>query len=133
MRTYKMTTKTKLKSLLLLLFLIPVLSFAEVKLPKLVSDGMILQRDANVRIWGWAANGEKVTIRFMDAAYAASANDKGEWEVMLPKMEAGGPYKMEITASNSITINDILVGRCLGLFRSIKYAVLVKRFDNLSG
>jgi len=105
-----MTTKTKLKSLLLLLFLIPVLCFAEVKLPKLVSDGMILQRDANVRIWGWAANSEKVTIRFMDATYTATANDNGAWEVMLPKMKAGGPFKMEINASNSITINDILVG-----------------------
>ena len=105
-----MKTKTKLKSLLLVLFLIPVLCFAEVKLPKLVSDGMILQRDANVRIWGWAANSEKVTIRFMDATYTATANDKGQWEVMLPKMKAGGPFKMEINASNSITINDILVG-----------------------
>ena len=105
-----MKTKTKLKSLILVLFLIPVLCFAEVKLPKLVSDGMILQRDANVRIWGWAANSEKVTIRFMDATYTATANDNGAWEVMLPKMKAGGPFKMEINASNSITINDILVG-----------------------
>ena len=105
-----MTTTTKLKSLLLLLFLIPVLSIAEVKLPKLVSDGMVLQRDANTRIWGWAANGEKIIIRFMDAIYTATANDKGEWAVMLPKMKAGGPYKMEISASNAITINDILIG-----------------------
>ena len=105
-----MTTITKLKGLLFLFFLIPVLSYAEVKLPKLVSDGMILQRDANVRIWGWAANSEKVTIRFMDVTYTAKANDIGEWEVLLPKMRAGGPYKMEISASNSITINDILIG-----------------------
>jgi len=105
-----MKANTKLKSLLLVLFLIPILCFAEVKLPKLVSDGMILQRDANVRIWGWAANSEKVTIRFMDATYTATANDNGAWEVMLPKMKAGGPFKMEINASNSITINDILVG-----------------------
>jgi sialate O-acetylesterase len=105
-----MITKTNMKSLFLLLLLIPVFSFAEVKLPKLVSDGMVLQRDANIRIWGWAANGEKVTIRFMDATYTATANDKGNWEVMLPKMKAGGPYKMEVAASNSITINDILIG-----------------------
>jgi len=103
-------TTTKLKSLLILLFLIPVLSIAEVKLPKLVSDGMVLQRDANTRVWGWAANGEKITIRFMDATYTATANNKGDWEVKLPKMKAGGPYKMEIAASNSITINDILIG-----------------------
>jgi len=105
-----MTSKTKLRIVLLFLLSIPVISVSQVRLPKLVSDGMVLQRDANVRIWGWAANGEKITIRFLDATYNATANDKGEWEVMLPKLKAGGPYAMQIDASNSITINDILVG-----------------------
>ena len=105
-----MTSKTKLRIVLLFLLSIPVISFSQVRLPKLVSDGMVLQRDANVRIWGWAANGEKLSIRFMDATYTATANDKGEWEVMLPKLKAGGPYAMQIDASNSITINDILIG-----------------------
>ncbi len=105
-----MKTNAKLRSLLSLLLLIPVISFSQVKLPKLVSDGMVLQREANVRIWGWAANGEKVSVRFIDATYNATANEKGEWEVMLPRLKAGGPYKMEINASNSVTINDILIG-----------------------
>ena len=105
-----MTSKTKLRIVLLFLLSFPVISFCQVRLPKLVSDGMVLQRDANVRIWGWAANGEKLSIRFIDATYNATANDKGEWEVMLPKLKAGGPFKMEINASNAITINNILVG-----------------------
>jgi len=105
-----MSTKKNLRSLFLFVLLFPTIAYAEVKLPKLVSDGMVLQRDANVRIWGWASNGEKVNIRFMDAVYTSTANGNGEWEVMLPKMKAGGPYKMELNASNSITINDILVG-----------------------
>lgn len=81
-----MKIKIKLKSLFLLFFLIPALSFGEVKLPKLVSDGMVLQRDAHLRIWGWASEGEKVTVLFMDETYHATASEKGEWEVMLPKL-----------------------------------------------
>jgi len=110
MNFINMTSKTKLRIVLLFLLSFPVISFCQVRLPKLVSDGMVLQRDANVRIWGWAANGEKLSIRFIDATYNATANDKGEWEVMLPKLKAGGPFKMEINASNAITINNILVG-----------------------
>lgn len=103
-------TKTKLGNLIFLFFLIPAVSFSQVKLPKLVSDGMVLQRDASIRIWGWASAGEKITIRFNDSKYNVVADKNGNWEVMLPKMKAGGPYEMQIDATNSITINNILIG-----------------------
>ena len=83
---------------------------AQVKLPKLISDGMVLQRDANVKIWGWAGSNEEVSIGFMDSTYSVTANEDGEWSILLPELEAGGPYTMDIKASNSITINDIMVG-----------------------
>ena len=83
---------------------------AEVKLPKLVSDGMVLQRDANVKIWGWASDGEKIFVHFIDSTYSTAANKNGEWEVVLSGLKAGGPYTMQINASNSITMNDIVVG-----------------------
>jgi sialate O-acetylesterase len=51
-----------------------------------------------------------ISIRFMDATYKTTANNNGEWEVMLPKLKAGGPYDMQIDASNSIIISDILIG-----------------------
>ena len=51
---------------------------AEVKLPKLISDGMVLQMDANVRIWGWASEGEKITIHFIDSIYNTTANKNGK-------------------------------------------------------
>jgi sialate O-acetylesterase len=82
----------------------------QVKLPKLISDGMVLQRDAELRIWGWAASGEKISIRFLNSTYRTEADDKGDWEVKLPKLKAGGPYEMQINASNSITIHGIVVG-----------------------
>jgi len=105
-----MITNSKLRYLVLFFFLISVISYSQVRLPKLIGDGMVLQRDANVRIWGWASPGEKIAIQFIGSTYNTTANSNGEWEVMLPELKAGGPYVMKINASDSLTINDILVG-----------------------
>ena len=99
-----------IKKSIFLIFLISTISFSQVKLPKLISDGMVLQRNANVRIWGWASDGEKITIHFIDSTYHTTTKKNGEWEVKLAELKAGGPYAMQIDASNSITINDILIG-----------------------
>jgi sialate O-acetylesterase len=82
----------------------------QVRLPKLVSDGMVLQRDAIIKIWGWAAKGEKVNVSFLNNSYTAVADENGGWQIELPKLSAGGPYEMRINAGNSITIHDILIG-----------------------
>lgn len=85
-------------------------SFSQVKLPKLISDGMVLQRDLPVKIWGWAAPNEIVKINFVKSTYKTQANKNGEWEITLPKMKAGGPFEIKIEASNSIIVKDILIG-----------------------
>jgi sialate O-acetylesterase len=105
-----MIARSKVRILLVFLLLIPVITYSQVRLPKLIADGMVLQREAKVSIWGWASNGEKISIHFVDSTYQTTANSKGEWRVLLPKLKAGGPYKMQIDASNSISINDILIG-----------------------
>jgi len=104
------TRSNLLKQILIMSYFLVTSLSAEVKLPKLVGDGMVLQRDAQVKIWGWASQGEKITIHFIDSTYQTTANKNGEWEVKLSNLKAGGPYSMQINASNSITINDILVG-----------------------
>jgi len=71
---------------------------------------MILQRDAHIKIWGWAKPREKVRIQFMDKSYYATTSDQGRWEVRLSPAHAGGPYDMKITASNSIYLKNILIG-----------------------
>ena len=83
---------------------------AQIKLPKLISDGMILQRDTKIKIWGWAAANEDVIVSFKKNTYTTSANKNGEWEVKLPKQKSGGHYTMNISASNFIEINDIYFG-----------------------
>ena len=106
-----MRSPTKRSALILiLLFLIALPSFSQVKLPRLISDGMILQRNARVKIWGWAANHEQVSIAFRDTVYHTTANDKGEWFVTVNGLKAGGPYTMTVSASNSIAINNIMIG-----------------------
>ena len=86
------------------------ISYAQVKLPALVRDSMILQRDKPVNIWGWAAANENVTVRFNGKQYRARADKGGNWSVTLPPVKAGGPYNMEIRGKNTIRLKDILFG-----------------------
>jgi sialate O-acetylesterase len=94
----------------LVCFLTVVTSFGQIRLPKLISDSMVLQRDAKIRIWGWATKNEKVNILFNQKKYSTKAGADGKWIVWLPPMKAGGPYSMEITATNKITLKEILIG-----------------------
>jgi sialate O-acetylesterase len=103
--------QTKLKILIIIFsFFISVSTSGKVELPKLISDGMVLQRNAEVKIWGWAEAGEKVSINFNGIKYATTTGKCGKWAVTLSNMKAGGPYNMEIKADNNIIIKDILVG-----------------------
>jgi sialate O-acetylesterase len=85
-------------------------AICQVRLPHLISDGMVLQRDTRVKIWGWAAPGEKVTIRFNDSTYTTMAGTDSAWAIIIAAEKAGGPYTMDIQASNRITIKNILIG-----------------------
>jgi sialate O-acetylesterase len=97
-------------SILLLLVLVFKTTFGQVKLPRLVRDSMILQRDTKIKIWGWAAKDEKVSIKFNNKSYKTKAGTDGKWSILLSPMKAGGPYTMDISGSNKITLKDILIG-----------------------
>lgn len=100
------------KNLFLLFFCMLVASAVEgaIRLPKLVSNGMVLQRDAKLKIWGWADAGETVQLDFNGKIYKAKADAEGNWMLTLPKQKAGGPYKMIFSASNTVVVDDILIG-----------------------
>ncbi|MCR5888158.1 sialate O-acetylesterase [Hymenobacter sp. J193] len=83
---------------------------ATVRLPRLVGSHMVLQRDARLPLWGWAAPGEKVSLTFQGKTYAAQPDASGKWTLTLPAMPAGGPYTMTIKGSNTLELTDILVG-----------------------
>ncbi len=99
------------KRILLVLFLTSVgTTFAQIKLPQLISDNAILQRDTELKIWGWADNDEKVTLNFNGEEFTTTANEEGKWEIDFPAQKAGGPYKMTFSASNKVEVNNILFG-----------------------
>src|SRR5947207_6563605 len=101
--------KSNIRSLFALLaFAVP--AGASVKLPAVLSDRMVLQQGAPVRIWGWADPGEAVTVNFLGQKPSATADSSGKWKVFLQPVPAGGPYKMTVTGQNTVELKDILVG-----------------------
>lgn len=82
----------------------------EFKLPRLVSDGMVLQRDTKIKIWGYDKEGQSITVHFNEKTYNGVTGSNGKWEVMLDEVEAGGPYSMKIEGSSTAVVNDILIG-----------------------
>ena len=103
--------KKKGIALLLIGLLAPLMLFAQgvgkIRLPKLISDCMVLQRDVDLKLWGWADAGTKVTVRFNGNYFETETDANGEWQVVLPPQKAGGPYLLEV---NEMVIRDVLVG-----------------------
>jgi sialate O-acetylesterase len=101
------------RHLIVIGFLFIVLSlpvYPNVRLPMLISDGMVLQRDAVIKLWGWASPGEKVTVKFIGKVYRTTTGSDGKWKIALPAIKAGGPFTMSLSGKNHITLNDILIG-----------------------
>lgn len=107
---YARNDGTSLVVAFLCLFLLSGSCFGQVKLPRLISDGMVLQRNTELKIWGWAAPNESVTVTFNKKRYQAKTDAKGDWFVKLSPIKEPGPFEMKIDASNHIIIKDILVG-----------------------
>ncbi|MDD4889789.1 MAG: sialate O-acetylesterase [Phycisphaerae bacterium] len=83
---------------------------ADVKLPNIFGDNMVLQRDAKVAVWGKADAGEQVTVTVGDAKATATADKDGKWRMELPPMKAGGPIEVVVAGKNTITLKNVLVG-----------------------
>ncbi len=92
-----------------LLFL-PATSHAAVRMPSVFGSHMVLQREMEVPVWGWADPGEEVTVSFRDQEEATVAGEDGTWMVRLMPLSVGEPGVLEVTASNTLTFEDVLVG-----------------------
>lgn len=99
---------------LLLLFVMGLLltpnARAEVALPSIFSDHMVLQRGEAVPVWGFANPGEAVTVTIGEQSESAIADDQGHWRVDFASMDAGGPLTITVKGMNTLTIKDVLVG-----------------------
>ncbi|RKU17993.1 9-O-acetylesterase [Candidatus Poribacteria bacterium] len=95
-----------------------VLVYSEVTLPRVIGSNMVLQRDMQAPIWGWASAGEEVTITLSAEAEDVEplfsttmvADAEGNWQVKLPAMAAGGPYTLRVKGSNTLELTNVLFG-----------------------
>ena len=84
---------------------------ADVRLPSVFADHMVLQRGKAVPVWGWAEKGEKVTVSFAGQTKSATAGDDGRFEVKLDALEASAEGReLKVKGANEITVADVLVG-----------------------
>ncbi len=85
-------------------------SLAEVKVPPVFSDHMVLQRDLAAPVWGTAEAGEEVAVSIAGQSHTAKADAEGNWSMKLKPLKAGGPHVLSIKGSNNVVLKDVLVG-----------------------
>ena len=102
---------SKLRAALALhMFLLASALTAQIKLPAMFSDNMVLQRDLKIPIWGTAPAGSSVTVQLQQQRKTAKANAEGKWRVNLEAMPAGGPYQLVVTGNATITFSNVMIG-----------------------
>ena len=105
--------KISSKYLILLSFLFTSNIFAQIKLPSIFSDNMILQQQTYAAIWGWSGSKAKIIVitSWDGKKYYCNANDEGNWKTYINTPSAGGPYEISVSDSKSkILIKNILIG-----------------------
>ena len=87
-------------------------ALADIKLPAIIGNDMVLQQGGKVPIWGWADPGEEVMVgvSWQTMKWAVTADKDGKWSFRMTAPKVGGPYEMTLTGKNTITIKNILVG-----------------------
>jgi sialate O-acetylesterase len=84
---------------------------AALRLPRLFADGMVLQRDVPIPVWGWAPPRAAVTVAFHGQTRRVTADSTGRWTVRFPATTAGGPFALVVTAgAQHVALHDVLVG-----------------------
>src|SRR5215207_9990898 len=83
---------------------------AEVRLPAIISDNMVLQQGIKVRIWGNAKPGESVTVIFDKKTFRTVADPQGRWQILIGPLKAGGPSELVVKGENVLTVKNVLVG-----------------------
>ena len=90
--------------------LLSPLAHADIRLPKLIGDGMVLQRDTAIPLWGWASANEAVEVRFNGQLVGQAKTKDGRWILQLPAQQAGGPHQLSFKGRNLIELKDIYFG-----------------------
>jgi sialate O-acetylesterase len=94
------------------LFIFLQISKANISLPEIFSDNMVLQQKSDVIFWGWARPGEKVVIKadWMSEEISVLGNVQGTWKITVKTPSAGGPFNIDIKGQNEIVLKNVLIG-----------------------
>ncbi len=103
---------TKRLYLAIALLLANASALAEVRLPKILGSHMVLQRNSEVKIWGWADVGETVQVSgdWLSTQATTTADGRGQWQVTVKTSEAGGPHRLIVSGKNVIKLEQVLFG-----------------------
>lgn len=101
-----------LRYLTVILLFVTTPCIADIRLPKILGSKMVLQRESEVKIWGWADPGEMVSVNcdWLDKPQTVKADAKGNWQVSVKTEKAGGPYEITFSGKNEIKLDEILFG-----------------------
>ena len=102
--------KTLLRLTIILLLFSTSNLYAEIRLPRIFCNNMVIQRNMEVKIYGWADAYERVEITFLKKKQKTKADKNGNWQIKLPAQIAGGPYEMQIKGENTIELKNIMFG-----------------------
>ncbi len=86
---------------------------AQLRLPSIIGDSMVLQQQTNAQLWGWASAGENITLQGSwdeNQKAVAVADKQGKWMASIKTPVAGGPYEITITGKAVKTLKGILIG-----------------------
>lgn len=100
----------KQTSALILLLLVNICTYADIRMPHVFGNNMVLQRDKPIQVWGWADAGEKVTVSFHQQKRKVTANKQGRWLIKLDTENEGGPYTLQVEGKNKVMFQNVLVG-----------------------
>ncbi|MEQ1861531.1 MAG: sialate O-acetylesterase [Chthoniobacteraceae bacterium] len=107
-----------------------VLAHADVRLPAIISDHMVLQAETEAPIWGWAEPGEEVSVALAGTTKTTKADAAGKWKVVFSKLKPGASLTLKVKGKNELTVNDVAVGEVWLCSGQSNMAMSVERSNN---
>lgn len=104
------TMSKSIKLLFLLFFITKTVGFSQIRLPRLISDGMVLQCEKPIKLWGWASPNEALTLNFNKQTFKTKADISGKWSLLLPPQKANTSGDMVFKGKNEVKISDVIFG-----------------------
>ncbi len=105
--------------------------YSEIKLPAILADGMVLQQQTDIKLWGDASANTNVTVipSWNNQTYQCKSDNQGKWIISIPTPSAGGPYEITISDGKKTVLNNILIGEVWFCSGQSNMEMPVKGFD----